>query len=167
MPDRWDTLTELQATNGLARDPSIRFSRYVRISHIRRAHGVKSDENEGNSPYGYFQFARTLDPQKPVGRNRKVTIAKMSEDTPEYLFVSSRRVCVGWTAELGCLLSEKSYPISGETRPDPDNMTTPIVGTVVANFSAKEKSRPAPEERVRNRDGVTFVIHARAAFLDG
>ncbi len=69
-------------------------------------------------------------------------------------------------ARQGFILSNASYPFSGDVTPDPDQMTVPIVCSTVPHWATVDRFAPGPENRIRNRDGVTIVIHARASYLE-
>ena len=166
-PKQWDTIFSLDSRNGLARDREARFSRRVRVTHIRRVHGLNKDLTEMEKPNHWFQFNQSFNACGYSGKNRQVDVARRADDIPEYLYYTTRKENLKFIASQGFILSNPCYPVSGDIPPDPDQMKVPIVCSTIPTWAGDDKICPGPESRVWYRDGATIVIHARASFLEG
>ena len=165
MPTLWDTKVKIAYTDGISREHDMTFEREMMVTHIRRAHGFAPECKF--SPKQWIDFTRSAAMLATRGDFTKERAERELTNVPNIMYIVTKKANLKYICEWGCVVSERTYPISGNLRYDPLDMRTPILLSATPPWDRRSHISPGGHLRI-NMDGFCYlVVDTEALVFDG
>ena len=162
---KWGTRINVNYIDGISSDFDMELNRQMIVTHFRRAHG--HSDMCTHHPKDWFGLSKSTLLKIPQEQFTEEYARRECRNVPRVMYIVTKKRHLKYISEYGCVVSERTYPVSDNLTFDPVDMKSPILLLSTPPWDARIHISAGGYLNI-DMDGFCYMaIDTEALFFDG